>query len=44
MQYLNDEKMNKKLIELKKKNNLKIQVVIAETSIKNDTTKSLIKA
>lgn len=44
MQYLNDEKMNKKLIELKKKNNLQIQVVIAETSINNDTTKSLIKA
>lgn len=44
MQYLNDEKINKKLIELKKKNNLQIQVVIAETSINNDTTKSLIKA
>jgi len=44
MQYLNDEKMNKKLIELKKKNDLKIQVVIAETAVNNDTTKSLIKA
>ncbi|NVP17808.1 phosphatidylserine/phosphatidylglycerophosphate/cardiolipin synthase family protein [Candidatus Gracilibacteria bacterium] len=44
MQYLNDEKMNKKLIELKKKNNLQIQVVIAETSVNNDITKSLLKA
>jgi len=44
MQYLNDDKMNKKLIEVKKKNNLQIQVVIAETAVNNDTTKSLIKA
>jgi phosphatidylserine/phosphatidylglycerophosphate/cardiolipin synthase-like enzyme len=44
MQYLNDDKMNKKLIELKKKNkNLKIQIVIAETSINDENTKYLQK-
>jgi len=40
---MNDNEMNNKLIELKKKNNLKIQVVIAETSINNETTKYLQK-
>jgi len=43
MQYLNDEKMNKKLIDLKKNKNLKIQVIIAETALNNETTKLLQK-
>jgi len=43
MQYLNDNEMNNKLIEIKKNKNIKIQVVIAETSIDKETTKYLQK-
>lgn len=41
MQYLNDEKMNRKLIEIKKNKNINIQVIIAETSIDDEMTKHL---
>ncbi|MDD3793490.1 MAG: phosphatidylserine/phosphatidylglycerophosphate/cardiolipin synthase family protein [Candidatus Gracilibacteria bacterium] len=41
MQYLNDEEMNQKLLKLKEKDNLKIQIIIDETAINNETTKNL---
>lgn len=43
MQYFNDIEINDKLIELKKEKNINIDVVIAETAIKDENTKMLIK-
>jgi len=42
MQYFSDDEINKKLIEIKKKKNIKISAVIPKTAINDENTKKLI--
>jgi deoxyhypusine synthase len=42
--YINDKKITKKLIDLKKNKNLDIQIIISKNSEKNDNYNKLLKS